>query len=602
MPISEGNQKFYEKAEKEFLRYYSRRLSLMGDLSADNLEEYKKNEKKIAELASQLLRYGAGYELTEQGVDIAIGDKTYTVSKEAIRGCMDNEEFTYIFNEEPETFEGDIIDDKNDYIPYEEEASKEFNSNNAMVEFMTALTKMMSGMGNTNFGFQPPMVSSVSNEILTIDKKVKDIENAKNKAYEKLEAAKKEKEYLISEHEHKTTAIQKEVETLKESLEKYKAQMAEKDKAIDEFKAKADELQKNVSNMTETLQKKEETIKALTSEKEALKSESEELKKKLVTLEQTISNLNSAKSDYENTINKLKNEIEFLKREGGSEIKKKLEEANRRLGEKEKVIKDYENRVNNEYVDKRKYDTLVNEKKSLESKVSGLSKQVEDEQETTRRVSEQLKKEKSNSEGLLNLAYKDLMTRVKNNNAFNQEFPGTNRSNVILAIVGICKLKEVNDVSGRDTGNRMIKYTASKLSDNFGADNIYRVMGDQFIIVFIGKKYNEVKDSIEKVQKELYEQRIDIAYGIAIGQQCSSHKEILDVAEENMRNFKNSEVQVRHTPSTMGISNGTFETKPEEKSNSLNKGLEKVDLSDNEVLMKALMDDDDDDDDEDDDE
>jgi len=87
---------------------------------------------------------------------------------------------------------------------------------------------------------------------------------------------------------------------------------------------------------------------------------------------------------------------------------------------------------------------------------------------------------------LYNLSYHDALTGCKNRNAYNEftEACHTKRIyNVGLAFCDINGLKQTNDTLGHLYGDQMILHFASILKEYFQTESIYRISGDEFVII-----------------------------------------------------------------------------------------------------------------------
>jgi GGDEF domain-containing protein len=79
--------------------------------------------------------------------------------------------------------------------------------------------------------------------------------------------------------------------------------------------------------------------------------------------------------------------------------------------------------------------------------------------------------------------YTDSLTGVQNRRAFEVD---TDWSRV--AIVDMDSLKWLNDTSGHRLGDKHLQKLAFNLSLVFGADNVFRLSGDEFAVVSRGNK------------------------------------------------------------------------------------------------------------------
>lgn len=70
-----------------------------------------------------------------------------------------------------------------------------------------------------------------------------------------------------------------------------------------------------------------------------------------------------------------------------------------------------------------------------------------------------------------------------------------------LMLLGVDNLKNINIMSGRERGNRVLKYVANALEDVIdGAHRIYRLDGDNFAVCIQGTKREEIQDIYNKIQ------------------------------------------------------------------------------------------------------
>ena len=107
------------------------------------------------------------------------------------------------------------------------------------------------------------------------------------------------------------------------------------------------------------------------------------------------------------------------------------------------------------------------------------------------------------------VAYYDPLTKVKNRAAYEKKceeleediFNLNARFAIVMADVN--NLKKVNDEFGHDMGNEYIVGTCRLLSDIFKRSPMFRVGGDEFIIVLEGKDYANREELKKKAMTEL---------------------------------------------------------------------------------------------------
>ncbi len=129
------------------------------------------------------------------------------------------------------------------------------------------------------------------------------------------------------------------------------------------------------------------------------------------------------------------------------------------------------------------------------------------------------------------LAYRDSLTGIKNSTAYTEAIEminkeinlGTPAFGVIVADIN--NLKKTNDIYGHEVGNDLIVHAARILADTFKTSSVFRIGGDEFVVVLRGKDLEKYHGLIEKmdtafsadcitVQEE--EIPISIARGVAL--------------------------------------------------------------------------------------
>lgn len=129
-----------------------------------------------------------------------------------------------------------------------------------------------------------------------------------------------------------------------------------------------------------------------------------------------------------------------------------------------------------------------------------------------------------------NLAYLDALTGVKNKTAYYEAVSEINKNiqlghaRFAVAIFDINNLKIINDTFGHETGDYLITKACGCLCSIFKLSPVYRIGGDEFVIILEGDDYDEYAKSnkcpnvkmTEQLSKESGEMEISIACGIAV--------------------------------------------------------------------------------------
>lgn len=110
---------------------------------------------------------------------------------------------------------------------------------------------------------------------------------------------------------------------------------------------------------------------------------------------------------------------------------------------------------------------------------------------------------------LYNDIYLDDATGVRNKGAYKKRVreldseikEGT--ANFCIGFVDINGFKKVNTERGFEAGDKLMYECARMLKNAFGLDNVYHVMGDEFIILVDGKTYSEMQRLFSDFDNEL---------------------------------------------------------------------------------------------------
>lgn len=114
------------------------------------------------------------------------------------------------------------------------------------------------------------------------------------------------------------------------------------------------------------------------------------------------------------------------------------------------------------------------------------------------------------------LAYRDSMTGLLNTasykkwvSEFQKEF---NRSDAGFGVIvfDINYLKETNDNFGHDTGNKLIYNVAQIISGVFKRSTVFRIGGDEFVVVLKDRDLNNYKSLVESIDERCRTEYIEV--------------------------------------------------------------------------------------------
>lgn len=137
---------------------------------------------------------------------------------------------------------------------------------------------------------------------------------------------------------------------------------------------------------------------------------------------------------------------------------------------------------------------------------------------------EELEEEKETSRTFRNMANTDSLTGVRNKHAYseneiaiNQKIQAGELEKLAVVVGDINGLKYVNDTQGHAAGDQLIKDACALLCEYFTHGAVFRVGGDEFVIVLQGKGYDTMSEVISELNRKVEENIKDNAVVISIG-------------------------------------------------------------------------------------
>lgn len=140
---------------------------------------------------------------------------------------------------------------------------------------------------------------------------------------------------------------------------------------------------------------------------------------------------------------------------------------------------------------------------------------------------EKLEEEKETSRNFRNMATTDSMTGVRNKHAYSEEEEFINSQisagevEKLAVVVGdINGLKYVNDTFGHAAGDQLIKDATVVICEQFPHGAVFRVGGDEFVILLQGEGYDTMQEAIDelnrKVEANIKENAVVISIGYSV--------------------------------------------------------------------------------------
>ena len=144
------------------------------------------------------------------------------------------------------------------------------------------------------------------------------------------------------------------------------------------------------------------------------------------------------------------------------------------------------------------------------------------------------------------LARTDELTGVKNSTAFKEYVDkidakiaveaaeGEYKTAFAIVMCDINDLKQTNDTKGHNSGDEEIRATSRLICDTFQHSPVFRIGGDEFVVILTGKDYDQ-RDFLMNIFKDVLEanrrahKEPDVASGIAVFEPGNGDRKVLDV-------------------------------------------------------------------------
>jgi GGDEF domain-containing protein len=108
-----------------------------------------------------------------------------------------------------------------------------------------------------------------------------------------------------------------------------------------------------------------------------------------------------------------------------------------------------------------------------------------------------------------NMAFRDDLTGIPSRRALNENIQGIGRSYAI-AMIDVDHFKKFNDTYGHDVGDQVLKMVAAKIRDVGGGGRGYRYGGEEFTVVFPGRRVADALPHLEELRKTIAGYRLHL--------------------------------------------------------------------------------------------
>lgn len=135
----------------------------------------------------------------------------------------------------------------------------------------------------------------------------------------------------------------------------------------------------------------------------------------------------------------------------------------------------------------------------------------------------------------------DSLTGLLNRNAYDSDVEQLRSADigaVVCVYADMIGLHEVNNHLGHKQGNRMLCEFADAARAFFGDDRLYRIGGDEFVIISSAYTEAQTRKQLNYMRERLHTQGCEISVGVASSESTSDLPKIIEQAENEMRRDK----------------------------------------------------------------
>lgn len=139
------------------------------------------------------------------------------------------------------------------------------------------------------------------------------------------------------------------------------------------------------------------------------------------------------------------------------------------------------------------------------------------------------------------VSFVDVNTGLQNRAAYshyqqNACFDGMGQLAVVF--IDVNGLHELNNRLGHQAGDEMLRYVGQLCVEMFPEDKVYRLGGDEFLLIIERKEQCIVQSTMEALDEKVQEAGYSIAYGIEFRRSCFDLESMVNAADNKMLGAK----------------------------------------------------------------
>ncbi len=188
-------------------------------------------------------------------------------------------------------------------------------------------------------------------------------------------------------------------------------------------------------------------------------------------------------------------------------------------------------------------------------------------------IHEEYLREQHSRQQLIDNFYRDALTLLYNRHKYNQDLEAFRKSapeKFTCLYVDVNGLHELNNHLGHEKGDDMLCSVADALRKHFSDDLVYRIGGDEFVVLSTTLSKKSVEKVLTEIRKDLEEDHYEISAGVESGREGYSPYRVVGAAELAMRQDKERYYRENHHHSKKRVLNEELEKMLTEKQDADN--------------------------------